>query len=79
MPFGDANWTRSSAIRLCLETTTRQRGKPRKETCPLFFFSGWDSLLVEFAPTIVPISLRRDEPFAMHVMAPKQANKSTQR
>ena len=42
-------------------------------------FSGWDSLLVKLVPTIVAISLRRDEPFAMHVMAPKQATKSIQR
>ena len=27
MPFGDDNWTRSSAVRLDLETTTRPRGR----------------------------------------------------
>ena len=32
LPFGDANWTRSSAVRLGLETTTRPRGRPKKET-----------------------------------------------
>jgi hypothetical protein len=29
---GDDNWTRSSAVRLGLETTTRPRGRPKKET-----------------------------------------------
>ena len=32
VPFGDDQWTRSSAVRLCLETTTRPRGRPKKET-----------------------------------------------
>ena len=32
MPFGDAQWTRSSAVRLGLEAATRPRGRPRKET-----------------------------------------------
>ena len=32
LPFGDDNWTRSSAVRLGLETTTRPRGRPKKET-----------------------------------------------
>jgi putative transposase len=32
LPFGDDNWTRSSAVRLRLETTTRPRGRPKKET-----------------------------------------------
>jgi putative transposase len=31
LPFGDDQWTRSSAVRLGLETTTRPRGRPRKE------------------------------------------------
>ena len=32
VPFGDDQWTRSSAVRLGLETTTRPRGRPKKET-----------------------------------------------
>jgi putative transposase len=36
LPFGDDKWTRSSAVRLALETTTRPRGRPRKETLPRF-------------------------------------------
>ena len=36
LPFGDGNWIRSSAGRLGLETTTRLRGRPKKETCPIF-------------------------------------------
>lgn len=32
LPFGDDQWTRSSAVRLGLETTTRPRGRPKKET-----------------------------------------------
>ena len=32
LPFGDDNWTSSSAVRLGLETTTRPRGRPKKET-----------------------------------------------
>ena len=32
VPFGDDQWIRSSAVRLCLETTTRPRGRPKKET-----------------------------------------------
>ena len=32
LPFGDDNWTKSSAVRLGLETTTRPRGRPNKET-----------------------------------------------
>ena len=32
LPFGDDRWTKSSAVRLGLETTTRPRGRPRKET-----------------------------------------------
>jgi len=32
VPFGDEKWTRSSAVRLSLETTTRPRGRPKKET-----------------------------------------------
>ena len=36
MPFGDDQWTKSSAVRLGLETTTRPRGRPKKET--LFVF-----------------------------------------
>ncbi len=32
LPFGDENWTRSSAVRLSLSTTTRPRGRPKKET-----------------------------------------------
>ena len=32
LPFGDDKWTKSSAVRLGLETTTRPRGRPRKET-----------------------------------------------
>ena len=32
LPFGDDNWTRNSAVRLGLETTTRPRGRPKKET-----------------------------------------------
>jgi putative transposase len=32
LPFGDDQWTRSSAVRPGLETTTRPRGRPRKET-----------------------------------------------
>lgn len=32
LPFGDDNWTRNSVVRLGLETTTRPRGRPRKET-----------------------------------------------
>lgn len=32
LPFGDDNWTRSSAVRLGLEATTRPRGRPKKET-----------------------------------------------
>ena len=30
-PFGDEHWTKSSAIRLSLQSTTRPRGCPRKE------------------------------------------------
>ncbi len=36
LPFGDDNWTTSSAVRLGLETTTRSRGRPKKKTRPLF-------------------------------------------
>lgn len=32
LPFGDDDWTRSSAVRLGLEATTRPRGRPKKET-----------------------------------------------
>ena len=32
VPFGDDKWTSSSAVRLGLETTTRPRGRPKKET-----------------------------------------------
>ena len=32
VPFGDDQWTSSSAVRLGLETTTRPRGRPKKET-----------------------------------------------
>lgn len=32
LPFGDDNWTRISAVRLGLETTTRPRGRPKKKT-----------------------------------------------
>ena len=32
LPYGDDQWTRSSAVRLGLETTTRPRGRPKKET-----------------------------------------------
>ena len=32
VPFGDDQWTRSSAVRLGLETTTRTRGRPKKKT-----------------------------------------------
>jgi len=32
VPFGDDQWIRSSAVRLGLETTTRPRGRPKKET-----------------------------------------------
>ncbi len=32
LPFGDERWTKSSVVRLSLETTTRPRGRPRKET-----------------------------------------------
>jgi putative transposase len=32
LPFGDPDWVRSSAVRLGLESTTRPRGRPRKET-----------------------------------------------
>jgi putative transposase len=32
LPFGDSQWTKSSAVRLGLESTTRPRGRPRKET-----------------------------------------------
>ena len=31
LPFGDEQWTRTSAIRLGLESTTRPRGRPRKD------------------------------------------------
>jgi putative transposase len=32
VPFGADQWIRSSAVRLGLETTTRPRGRPKKET-----------------------------------------------
>lgn len=32
LPFGDARWTKSSAVRLGLESTTRPRGRPKNET-----------------------------------------------
>ena len=32
LPFGDDQWTRSSSVRLGLETTTRPRGRPKNET-----------------------------------------------
>ena len=32
LPFGDDRWTKSSAVRLALESTTRPRGRPKKET-----------------------------------------------
>ena len=32
LPFGDDQWIGSSAVRLGLETTTRPRGRPKKET-----------------------------------------------
>lgn len=32
LPFGDDRWIKSSTVRLCLESTTRPRGRPRKET-----------------------------------------------
>ncbi len=32
LPFGDAQWIRSSAVRLGLESTTRPRGRPKHET-----------------------------------------------
>ena len=31
VPFGHDQWARSSAVRLGLETTTRPRGRPKKE------------------------------------------------
>ena len=31
LPFGDDNWTRSSAVCRGLEITTRPRGRPKKE------------------------------------------------
>ena len=32
VPFGDDHWIKSSAVRLSLESTTRPRGRPKKET-----------------------------------------------
>ena len=32
LPFGDDQWTRSSSVRLGLETTTRPKGRPKNET-----------------------------------------------
>ncbi|TXT22071.1 MAG: Uncharacterized protein FD138_3771 [Planctomycetota bacterium] len=32
LPFGDDRWIKSSTVRLSLESTTRPRGRPRKET-----------------------------------------------
>ena len=32
LPFGDNRWTKSCALRLGLESTTRPRGRPKKET-----------------------------------------------
>jgi REP-associated tyrosine transposase len=32
LPFGDDRWIKSSVVRLSLETTTRPRGRPRKQT-----------------------------------------------
>ena len=32
LPFGDDRWITSSTVRLSLESTTRPRGRPRKET-----------------------------------------------
>ena len=32
LPFGDERWLKSSTVRLSLESTTRPRGRPRKET-----------------------------------------------
>lgn len=32
LPFGDERWIRSSVVRLGLESTTRPRGRPRKES-----------------------------------------------
>ncbi len=32
LPFGDDQWSRSSSVRLGLETTTRPRGRPKNET-----------------------------------------------
>ena len=32
LPFGDSQWTKSCAVRLGLESTTRPRGRPKKQT-----------------------------------------------
>lgn len=32
LPFGDHNWTKSSAVRLGLESKTRPRGRPKNES-----------------------------------------------
>jgi len=40
LPFGDSLWVKNSAVRLGLESTTRPRGRPRKESRPLFPFFG---------------------------------------
>ena len=32
LPFGDDRWTKSSVVRLDLHSTTRPRGRPRKES-----------------------------------------------
>ena len=42
VPFGDDKWNRNSAVRLGLETTTRPRGRPKKET-PLMLCLGQKS------------------------------------
>ena len=39
----------------------------------------WNGLTVDHVPTKVAISLRRDEPYAMHVVLPKPAANFTQR
>ena len=38
LPFGDGQWTKSSAVRLGLETTSRPRARPIKKARPLFCF-----------------------------------------
>ena len=59
-----------SKSRLCSKSCARS---PRKYFLFLLSPCGGDDLLVDHVPTNVAISLRRDEPYAMHTALPKPA------